>query len=96
MYATVLEWVFRFFSVCADACQLLKTWNYLESPQKWTFCTIFFRWLNPFQHSGVAAAGRGGSNLNNYDDFRTENGSSQGQNLVLTGLVCSKFARQRV
>jgi len=32
------------------------------------------------------AVERGGNNLNVFNDFRTENGSSQGQNLALTGL----------
>jgi len=34
----------------------------------------------------MAAGERGGNNLNGFEDFRTENGSSQGQNLALTGL----------
>jgi len=33
-----------------------------------------------------AAAERGGNNLNAFEDFCTENGSSQGQNLASTGL----------
>ena len=34
----------------------------------------------------AAAAQRGENNLNTFNDVRTENGSSQGQNLALTGL----------
>jgi len=34
----------------------------------------------------LAAAEMGGNNLNGCQDFRTENGSGQGQNLALTGL----------
>jgi len=33
-----------------------------------------------------SAAQRGGNTLNGFTDFRTENGSSQGQKLALTGL----------
>jgi len=83
-------------------CGRLSTFLNLELPRisskvdKVDICTISFSWINPFQQSGVAAAERGGSNLNGCDDFRTENCSSQGQNLVLTGLICSKFDRQRV
>jgi len=33
-----------------------------------------------------AAGEWGGYNITGFQDFRTENGSSQGQNLVLTGL----------
>ena len=32
------------------------------------------------------ASGRRGENLNSFNDVRTENGSSQGQNLALNGL----------
>ena len=39
---------------------------------------------------------RGGNNLNGFKNFRTENGSSQGQNLALTGLfVPSSLGRAR-
>jgi len=34
---------------------------------------------------GLSAAERGENNLNGFKDFRTENCSSQGQNLALTG-----------
>jgi len=34
----------------------------------------------------MTPAERVGNNLNGFKDFRTENGSSQGQNLAFTGL----------
>ena len=34
----------------------------------------------------TTAAARGGNNSKGFKDFRTENGSRQGQNLALTGL----------
>ena len=36
--------------------------------------------------SALATGERGGNYLNGVEDYRTENGSSQGQNLALTGL----------
>ena len=40
----------------------------------------------PNKRIAWAAVERGGNNLNSSKDFRTDNGSSQGQNLALTGL----------
>jgi len=34
---------------------------------------------------------RGGNNLNGFRDFRTENGSSQGRNLALTGVCVASW-----
>ena len=50
--------------------------------------------LDPFT-SGRAAGERQGTPYQ-FKDFRTENGSSQDQNLALAGLLCYKLARQRV
>ena len=41
----------------------------------------------PRMHTFPLASEWGGDNLNGVQDFRTENGSSQGQNLALTGLI---------
>jgi len=49
----------------------------------------YLNYLEPGQPGrtrlSAAAAERGGNNLKGRDDFRAENGSSQGQNLALTG-----------
>jgi len=42
-----------------------------------------------------AAVERGWNNLNGVNDFRTENDSSQGQNLGFTRPTCAEFSRQR-
>ena len=48
-----MEGVAGFLSVCGDAGELLTNSNFLEVPQKWTFCAIFFRWTKHFQYPGV-------------------------------------------
>jgi len=51
--ARVKQGVDRFSNVPLNVWQLLSDSNCLKVPQKWIFCTIFFRWTNHFQHSGV-------------------------------------------
>jgi len=40
--------------------------------------------LRSLKHTRATAAERKGNNVNGFKDFRTENGSSEGQNLALT------------
>ena len=39
----------------------------------------------------MSAGEKGGGNLNGVEDFQTENGSSQGQNLALISIFVPKF-----
>ena len=79
--------VFRQFTAFRGGDGLLEPWR-LVSPSSLACSGRVFELINlPFPHFGgkYYRCRAGGNNLDGFKNFRTENGSSQGQNMALTG-----------